>query len=329
MTTNSKKTCTIYVIQGKDDFLVNKNCQQLTDQLLSEDDKQMGLLAMDPDKTIAAELFDELRTLPFLASKKVVLLKNADKFVTANRELLEKYFDSPSNSGTLIMTVKTWLKTTKLAKKLKSIGQLIAVEEIKKSYQLADFIVNYARENHKKKLSKDLATMIVELTGDDTGRLTSEIDKLATYINDRDKITAEDISAIVGNNRFFDAFNVINAMANGNAEQSIGRLRRMFASDKSAEYTVVGAFAYHFRQMFNAKCMLEKGLNIAQVAKECRIWQDKDGFFRRLKKLRLEQLGKIMSQLARIDHENKTGKTTIRTEMELLVVKVALVNSRR
>jgi len=329
MTTNSKKICTIYVIQGKDNFLVNKNCQQLTDQLLSEDDKQMGLLAMDSDKTIAAELFDELRTLPFLASKKVVLLKNADKFVTANRELLEKYFDSPSSSGTLIMTVKTWLKTTKLAKKLKSIGQLIAVEEIKKSYQLADFIVNYAGETHKKKLPKDLATMIVELTGDDTGRLTSEIDKLATYINDRDKITAEDISAIVGNNRFFDAFNVINAMANGNAEQSIGRLRRMFASDKSAEYTVVGAFAYHFRQMFNAKCMLEKGLNIAQVAKECRIWQDKDGFFRRLKKLRLEQLGKIMSQLARIDHENKTGRTTIRTEMELLVVKVALVNSRR
>ena len=55
------------------------------------------------------------------------MVKEADSFVSANRGALEKYFDKPSPTGILVMTVGSWAKTTKLAKKLSKAGKLIDV----------------------------------------------------------------------------------------------------------------------------------------------------------------------------------------------------------
>ena len=84
----------------------------------------MSLFQPECDKVELTEVLDELRTLPFLAEKRVVVLKNADKFVSEHRAALEKYFDEPSPTGVLVLTVDTWMKSTKLAKKLKKVYQL-------------------------------------------------------------------------------------------------------------------------------------------------------------------------------------------------------------
>ena len=77
----------------------------------------MSLYQPDCTKVELSEVLDELRTLPFLAEKRVVVLKDADKFVSEHRAALENYFDEPSKTGVLILTVEKWMKTTKLAKK--------------------------------------------------------------------------------------------------------------------------------------------------------------------------------------------------------------------
>jgi hypothetical protein len=141
----------------------------LLDKLIPADQRDMALVQADPDKITAADLFDELRTLPFLASRKFVLLKSADDFISDNREMLEKYFESPSACGTLIMTVNSWLKTTRIAKKLDSVGELIETGEIK-PWELPDFVVAEAARN-KKTITKQSAQALVELIGDQPGQL--------------------------------------------------------------------------------------------------------------------------------------------------------------
>ncbi len=320
--TDTQTPAAVYVITGKDAALVNYHCRELLDRLLPHDQRATGLFEPDAKQATLVEVLDELRTLPFLSERRVVLLRNADDFVSANREKLEPYFENPSSTGTLVMTVGSWPSNTRLAKKLSSIGELVKVEELK-TWEIPVRLVEYAHQTHKKKLSKQDAEMLVELGGEELVRLYSEIDKLALYARDEKVITAAHIEALVGRNRLFNAFGVIDAITTGDAAAAVGRLRQMFAEDKSTEYTVVGAFAYHFRRQFQAKALLEQGQSRPQVERQCRIWASKEAFFAQLRRLSLHRIGQCLARLAEIDHAIKTGQTTARVAIERLVLSLA------
>ena len=119
----------IYVIAGKDESLVGAQRGKLLDELLEPSQRDTGLFDTESGSVTVSEVLDNLRTLPFLTDKRVVLVRDADDFVSKNRPLLEKYFDNPCPTGRLILVVKSWNKSTKLAKKLPKVGKLFSVTQ--------------------------------------------------------------------------------------------------------------------------------------------------------------------------------------------------------
>jgi DNA polymerase-3 subunit delta len=319
---SKKKDYLIYVIAGKEESLVNAECESLVGQLLEPEQRTVGLFRADGAEVSVSDVFDELRTLPFLTAKRVVLVKGADSFISEHRGLLEKYFDSPCSTGILILTVGSWDSRTKLAKKLSKAGRLISVTE-PRPWQLPGRLIKYAGDAHDKKLSSEAAELLVELTGDELVRLYSEIDKLALFADKEDSITAEHVESLIGHNRFFNCFAVIDSVVEGDAAEAVGRLRRMFSEDRRAGYTAVGGFAFHFRRMFGAKVMLEKGVRPAEIAGALRIWSNKDRFFLQVRKMSLKQIGSVLEQLAEMDYFIKTGQAQAEVAIEQLVLKLA------
>jgi DNA polymerase-3 subunit delta len=311
----------ICVIAGKDRFLVEQQIAGLVRQLLEPQEVQMCLWRAEADKVSAAEVFDDLRTLPFLAKRRVVVLTDADDFVSNNRQLLERYFESPATTGVFILAVSTWSSNTRLAKLLPKVGQLIEVSQMK-SRTLAAYVSDYAKQQYGKTLSLNSAYLLIELAGDEPGTLCSEVDKLAAYTNAAKMITEKDIAVLVGHNRVFSAFEVIDSVTEGKTAEAIEKLRMMFQSDGNAEYTVVGAFAWHFRRMFSASAMLQKGLSQEIVSKKLRIWNG-DEFFGTLKNITLERVGDCLKQLTEIDCDIKTGRATAQTAIETMIVSLA------
>lgn len=315
-----KQTRPIYVIAGKDEFLVAEEVTALVNQLLTPEQMQMCLWKADADKVSAVEVFDDLRTLPFLAERRVVVLGGADDFVSNNRELLEKYFESPAASGVLIFSVSKWPSNTRLAKALPKVGQLIEVGELK-SRELVSYITDYAKQQHSKNLSYNAGQMLVEFAGNEPGILRCEIDKLAAYTASANAITEKDIGELVGHSRVFGAFEVIDSMTAGDTGRALEKLRMMFGADKTAEYTVVGAFAWHFRRMFTAYTML-KDSRPDEVARKLRVWNQKQ-FFDVIRKMTLKRIGDCLRQLAEIDYQIKTGRATAQTAIESMIVELA------
>jgi DNA polymerase-3 subunit delta len=254
-------------------------------------------------------------------------VRKADKFISDNRELLENYFDNPCPTGILVLTVSNWDSRTKLSKKLPKVGRLISVTQ-PKAGQLPDRLVRYASDAHSKNLTSDAAELVMELTGDDLTRLYSEVDKLAVFADEAKSITTEHVELLIGHNRLFNAFGVIDAVADGDVGEAISRLRGMFAADKSAEYTAVGAFAFHFRRMFSAKVLLEEGVRPKQVADKLRIWSNKDRFFGQLQTMSLKQIGDVLEQLAEMDYAIKTGRTRTEVAIEQLVLRLSACRSK-
>jgi DNA polymerase-3 subunit delta len=310
-----------YVVFGEDPFLVSKECEKRVDAILGSEDRSMALYEPRANEAQVSDVLDELRTLPFLASKRVVLIKDAEPFVRANADALMSYLDDMSPSGVLILTVSSWDKRTRLHKKFKDSGGLIEVGRIY-SNQLPGYITSYAQQIHAIRLDRQTSRFLVELVGDDPGRLCREMDKLAVYVAPRKTVSPQDIESLIGHNRMFDAFGVIDSVSTGQIGSAVSRVRNMFAADKSAEYSVVGAFGYHFRRLFRAKALISKGDSPQQAAAKAGVRFKQDEFLRQVGRLSLPQFARILAELGRIDFGLKTGQTTAPIAIERLIIKV-------
>jgi DNA polymerase-3 subunit delta len=311
----------IYVIAGKEHSLVSTECDRLLERLVEPEQRSVGLFIADAEQAAVADIMDELRTFPFLVEKRVVVVRDADEFISKSRRILENYFDNPCPTGVLVLTVDSWSSGTRLAKMLPRIGKLISLEH-PSPWRLPDRLIRYASDAHNKELALDAAELLVELIGDELGRLYSEVDKLALFADSQVSITLQHVEQLIGYNRIFGAFAVIDACLAGDSAQAIDRLRNMFANDKSTQFTVVGAFAFHFRRLFNAKVLLDKGIRPAEVATKLRIWSNKEGFFAQHRRLSLQQIGDMIGALAQIDYTIKTGRTKAQVAIEKLVLKL-------
>jgi DNA polymerase-3 subunit delta len=220
------------------------------------------------------------------------------------------------------MTVSSWPKNTRLAKKLPDIGTLVEVKAPKDD-ELVRRLIDYARDAHSKGLDYRTVGLLIELAGDNLPRLYTEVDKLATYAANEKSITTAHVESLIGRNREFDAFEVIASCLERKAGPAIERLRKMFAEDKDAEYRTVGAFAFHFRRLFTAKKMLEEGHSQYEVAGKARIFYNKEAQFALLKHLSLKQIGDQLQQLAATDYAIKKGLAQPRIAIEQLVLRLA------
>src|SRR5438445_5946 len=112
----SKKVLPVYVLHGDEDFLKRQVLHALRARIFGGDGNEFGLSTHPGDKAAFAAVFDELQTLPFLCPRRLVVVENADPFVTRYRAALEKYVVEPTEQGTLVLDVKSWPANTRLAK---------------------------------------------------------------------------------------------------------------------------------------------------------------------------------------------------------------------
>lgn len=319
---NQKGAGPIYVVEGEEKSLVDSEVEKIIEQLLEPGQMELGLLKLRGDEAVLSDCLDELRTLPFLSQRRVVVIKDAEDFISDNRQMLEDYFDKPSPTGILILTVNKLASNTNIYKKLSKCGKLISISAPNR-WTLPTHLIKYAEQTHNKKLDRSAAEMIVEIDGEDYGMLSREVDKLAAFADAREEIKVEDVQALTGHNRLFNAFEVFDKGLSGNSAEAIALLRDMLSKDKDAEYTVVGAFWYQVRRMFDAKVMLNDGVNPFEIVKRLRLRGDTNSFFAHIKKLNLGYIGSLAEDLGTIDYQVKTGQAFIEVEMEKLILKLA------
>src|SRR5262249_22525394 len=123
-----------------------------------------------------ADVQDELFTLPFFSKRRLVIVEEADGFVTKHRRGLEAYMEKPSSSGTLLLHVKQWTSTTNLAKRVEKVGLAIECNSLpeKQAAKVISWLTQYARSRCDAQLEPAAANLLVDLVGLEIGILTAE-----------------------------------------------------------------------------------------------------------------------------------------------------------
>ncbi len=316
--TQQKERSPVYVIFGADAFLRAQALSALLNRLLPDDGGDTAPSSFDGDNVALADVLDECRTPSLLASTRVVLVRDADPFVTRFRAELENYLDSPSPDGILILECRTWQKTTRLYKKVDALGGNIACEPPKR-HELPAWLIQRAADEHACRLPRDVADRLIELVGDNLGLLNMELAKLATYVGAGQPIRIEHVEDLVGCTRQEIIFRVFDAIADRDAATALARWDQVISTDRSAPYRAVGGLAWSMRRFAEAKRLA--GVNRSPYAAGFRDTEAQI-LNKALDRYSLSQWYDNLIKLLRIDLGAKTGLGNVETAVEKLIVEM-------
>lgn len=303
----------VYVVCGPDDGLRSRGLQTLLGKVGTEE----GSIAEFAGNDFGlAEVLDELRTIPMFASHRIVVVRDADNFISKYREHLEDYLATPSPTGSLVLDSKRWASNTRLAKLVDKIGQSIRCEP-PTGQAFAGWLSQHAASLGKR-LEPAATQLLRDLLGKDEPAIyLSEIEKLATYAADRPTISVQDVQALVSPMRSELVFAVTDAMADRNAGQALGLWEQVLASDKEAQYKAVGGLAWGLRKLMRARRMVDRGMSADQAARQAQLWGPTAAA--RVRAFTIPELEAQLVQLAKIDVSTKSGGD-IRTEVQNFIV---------
>src|SRR4051794_34374557 len=198
----------VYVLHGDEAFLKRQVLTALDPVLLGDADPDFAKTVHPPTvdwSTVRADL----DTLPFLSPRRVVVIDQADPFVTKSRPTVHESVAEPAKNGVPVLGVKTWPANTKLAKLVPEAATIVCKPPSPQS--VGKWVTTWARAGHGKTLTADAAGWLVELVGPEMGLLDQELGKLAAYVGDRPAITREDVDKLVGRSRAAETFKIFEA----------------------------------------------------------------------------------------------------------------------
>lgn len=236
----------VYAVSGDEDFLRRQVRDAIVTRVLGDAEREFALTIFVGDKLEFATVRGELDTLPFVGPARVVVVENADSFVTNSRESLERYVANPSKVGVLVLEAKTFPETTKLAKALPDAAKIAC--KAPKSERLVPWCVGWAKGQFGKRLELDAAELLLELVGPQMGLLAQEIEKLATAAGEKSSITPESVSELIGRSRAANVFHILNAIGEGQPARAMKLLAEVFEEGEEP-LAVMGALTAQFRKL--------------------------------------------------------------------------------
>ncbi len=269
-----------------------------------------------------ATVVTDLATLPFLSERRVVVVRDADTFISAWREKLEGYLAKPAPTGTLILTCRSFPKTTRLYKAADACGgELIECKKLS-DRALVDFVSAQVRERGKQ-IDPATAARLADLVGADQGVLTNEIEKLCLYVGERTGISDDDVSDLVGRTREEKIFAVMDAAGAGNIRAMLRQWQHLIMSDSAAIFMAVGGIAFVLRKWITAHRMAAEGLATRAIAPKVMMWGRERELDLILSRLSARRVGQYLCELGELDAQAKSGVRSIDTGVELLLLRIA------
>jgi DNA polymerase-3 subunit delta len=261
----------VYVVYGTDPYLIREAIGAVTRAVFPEPD-DAAIARFSGAQADLADVRDELFTLPFLSRRRLVVVEEADGFVTKHRKDLEGYVERPSSSGILVLQVKQWTATTNLAKRVDKFGLAIECNALpeKQAAKVASWLVQHARLRCDAQLAPAAANLLIELIGMEIGILTSEVEKLAVYAGEAKKIERADVAQMSGAARVETIWKVLDAAITGQATSALELLDNLLAAGESPVMLLAAMSAsllkvHHAGQLRRARMGLEEACRTAGI----------------------------------------------------------------
>lgn len=106
-------------------FLAERAVEQFTAAYVDENNRDFAYGSFHADETRAEAIVGEAQTLPFLAERRVILVRSAEKFAESSGEPLVAYLENPADFTVLLLIAAKVDKRTKFYKACDKMGVVV------------------------------------------------------------------------------------------------------------------------------------------------------------------------------------------------------------
>src|SRR5262245_24633782 len=253
------------VVFGKERFLKLEAIRQVAELVLGPD-SDLSLTRLAGPETDLKTVVDSLLTVSMWNPKQVVLVEDADDFVSSFRAGLEEYLERPAKKSVLLLEVKSFPSNTRLAKKVAAVGLPLDCSELK-GLQLVNWIIRSCQSRHDKKIDRAAAQLIVDLAGAELGQIDQELAKLAAFVGTAPGIDSAAVEKLVGGWKLETTWKMLDAIRDGQIGDALEYLDKLL---RAGEHPVklLGGINWMYRPVAAAVERSRQGEPLAEALAE-------------------------------------------------------------
>lgn len=317
--TGKFRTC--YLFWGKENYLKKKYEDSIKKAFVQDGSEFMNYDIFEDKKIPASRIIDSLETLPFLAEKRLVLVKDSGLFHTGRKEDSEKladYISKIPESSCLLFVEDEIDKRGKLYKSVVKYGFPL---EFKTPDEKS--LIRWVTDELNKEqiqIEGSTAAYFIRTIESNMEAISSELKKISAYIGKSGNVTKKEIDEICIPSFEAKIFDLVAAIGNKKPDIALEIYRNMILM-KESPIMILTMITRQFRLIYQSKLLIQSENGTAEIAqrlgqrefivREC---------IKQAKNFSAEKLKKAIEDCLKTDVNVKTGKMGGELAVELLIL---------
>lgn len=322
----------VYYLYGEEEFYLDQLLDKFSN-ILAPHEKDFNFDLLYGQDVTPAKVLAIARSFPMMAERRILIVKNflqTGKGAAGEGEMNDfiHYFEQP-NPSCLVVLFDTGkpAANTKIGKSIsKNPNVGFNAFESMPDYLIPDWIISWVSSHHNKTIAPPAAQLLAQFVGNNLQLLSTEIDKVCTFVDTSDSVTEADVKKIIGSYREYTAIELKEAVVKRDLPNALRISEQMLQHSKTDTgelIRLVGFFNSVFVNIWQIKRLAEKGFAKNQVQSELgvssawyfnKLWDDASNF-------RYGDMPRVFEALLDADKSIKGFTTLDSTSILFLLVK--------
>lgn len=241
----------VYILMGEEAYYIDVLVEAFENHVIPQDDRDFNFSIFYGNDVELDNLIGEVKQLPVMADRKLVILKEAQSMNQAKSQLekLAPYVSQPNPMTIFVIAFKgdNLNASGKLLKAASQAKGVIFKSEPVKEWQLSSHVKDYC-DSIGFSIEEKALSILCDYIGTPLSKIFGEVNKLAMIKGKDSRITTQDVEAHIGISKDYNNFEMIKAIASKNYQQAIKILKYFERNPKSNPAIVTNGLIFNFFQ---------------------------------------------------------------------------------
>lgn len=238
------KFAPVYLLHGDEPFFIDKISKYITGHVLTEEEKAFNQAVLYGRDCTVKEIIDHARQYPMMASRRVIILKEAQTL--RGIQDLEHYVLKPTPTTVLVICHKYKKVDGRSSFYKATLKEGIVFESaMMRDNEIPSWISAYCKE-HRHHIDPEAAVILTDYLGNDLSKIGGELDKLFLTLSADNTLSKELVFDNIGLSREYNVFEFQKALGQKDLKRVYTILKNFMANPKSNPLIMVISLLFSF-----------------------------------------------------------------------------------
>ena len=319
------KINSLYIVYSSEEYLLDKFEKQFKNKFINKEDEDFNLTYIRNEEEVFKNIVNKGSTLPLMSDKRFILVKAGNIFKTniPNFDLFKKFVKNIPNTTVLIILINEDISRNKRLKKINKQSEVIHIKAPK--YKELNKWIKKQFEKRNKRIDYRGIRLLEKMFNNNLQQLDSEINKICTFINNKNKVEVSDIKNVITKDRRLKEntiFEFLDAISKKQKDKSVYLFHQMITNGEIPQI-IFTMISRRIKLMLIIKDLKSQGINHKKIANKIeehpypvkKIYGYVDSFT-------FGELEKMLDNFLKADIEYKSGNNTVENAIQNAIISI-------